>query len=152
MGRNTQLSIEDDNGRQLAIYKVNYGSKLFFKDGDIVDKGKKVAEWDPYTLPVIAETGGIVNYMDLMEGLGNYRSPSLRFCPEKPTDLSNRLKHKIGLAEALELKVQHDNCVVVQELAAFLWFCMFLLRVRRFFLSCCFLVVLLLLFCTSSFC
>ena len=47
--QNTQLSIEDDNGRQLAIYKVNYGSKLFFKDGDIVDKGKKIAEWDIYT-------------------------------------------------------------------------------------------------------
>ena len=68
MGRNTQLSIEDDQKRQLGIYKVNYGSKLFFKDGDIIDKGKKIAEWDPYTLPVIAETGGIVNYMDLMEG------------------------------------------------------------------------------------
>merc|ERR1711965_257689 len=68
MGRNTQLSLEDDTGRQLAIYKVNYGSKLFFKDGEMVKKGKKVAEWDPYTLPVIAETGGIVNYMDLMEG------------------------------------------------------------------------------------
>ena len=54
MGRNTQLSIEDDNGRQLAIYKVNYGSKLFFKDGD-VEKKEKVAEWDPYTLPVIAK-------------------------------------------------------------------------------------------------
>ena len=50
MGRNTQLSIEDENGRQLAIYKVNYGSKLFFKDGETVDKGKKIAEWDPYTL------------------------------------------------------------------------------------------------------
>ena len=68
MGRNTQLSIEDDSGRQLAIYKVNYGSKLFFKDGDTVEKGKKIAEWDPYTLPVIAETSGIVNYMDLAEG------------------------------------------------------------------------------------
>ncbi len=68
MGRNTQLSIEDENGRQLAIYKVNYGSKLFFKDGDLIEKGKKVAEWDPYTLPVIAETSGIVNYMDLVEG------------------------------------------------------------------------------------
>ena len=68
MGRNTQLSIEDDTGRQLAIYKVNYGSKLFFKDGDMIEKGKKIAEWDPYTLPVIAETSGIVNYMDLMEG------------------------------------------------------------------------------------
>ena len=40
MGRNTQLSIEDENGRQLAIYKVNYGSKLFFKDGE--KKSKKV--------------------------------------------------------------------------------------------------------------
>ena len=68
MGRNTQLSIEDDNGRQLAIYKVNYGSKLFYKDGELIDKGKKIAEWDPYTLPVIAETSGIANYMDLMEG------------------------------------------------------------------------------------
>jgi DNA-directed RNA polymerase subunit beta' len=68
MGRNTELSLEDDASRQLAIYKVNYGSKIFFKDGDIVEKGKKIAEWDPYTLPVIAETSGIVNYMDLVEG------------------------------------------------------------------------------------
>ena len=41
MGRNTQLSIDDDNGRQLAIFKVNYGSKLFFKDGELITKGKK---------------------------------------------------------------------------------------------------------------
>ena len=38
MGRNTQLSIEDDQQRQLGIYKVNYGSKLFFKDGDMIEK------------------------------------------------------------------------------------------------------------------
>ena len=44
MGRNTELSLEDDAGRQLAIYKVNYGSKIFFKDGDTVEKGKKIAE------------------------------------------------------------------------------------------------------------
>ena len=69
MGRNTQLSIEDENGIQLAIYKVNYGSRLFFKDGEKIEKGKKIAEWDPYTLPVIAETSGIVNYMDLVEGV-----------------------------------------------------------------------------------
>ena len=68
MGRNTELSIEDDNNIQLGIYKVLYGSKLFFKDGDMIEKGKKIAEWDPYTLPVIAETSGIVNYMDLVEG------------------------------------------------------------------------------------
>ena len=42
MGRNTQLSIEDENARQLAIYKVNYGSKLFYKDGEVIKKGKKL--------------------------------------------------------------------------------------------------------------
>ena len=36
------------------------GSKLFFKDGEKIQKGKKIAEWDPYTLPVIAETSGIL--------------------------------------------------------------------------------------------
>ena len=34
----------------------------------ILLKKEKIAEWDPYTLPVIAETSGIANYMDLMEG------------------------------------------------------------------------------------
>ena len=68
MGRNTQLSLEDDNGRQLALYKVPYGAKIYFQHGDKVGKGKKICEWDPYTLPVIAETGGVANYMDLVEG------------------------------------------------------------------------------------
>ena len=69
MGRNTQLSLEDNNGRQLAIYKVPYGSKLYYQQGETVQKGKKICEWDPYTLPVIAETNGIVNYMDLVDGV-----------------------------------------------------------------------------------
>ena len=41
MGRNTQLSLEDDNGRQLALYKIPYGAKLYFQHGDKVGKGKK---------------------------------------------------------------------------------------------------------------
>ncbi len=69
MGRNTQLSLEDDNGRQLALYKIPYGSKIFYQHGDKVQKGKKICEWDPYTLPVIAETAGTANYMDLVEGV-----------------------------------------------------------------------------------
>ncbi len=69
MGRNTQLSLEDDNARQLALYKIPYGAKLYFEHGDKVGKGKKICEWDPYTLPVIAETGGVANYMDLVEGV-----------------------------------------------------------------------------------
>mgnify|MGYP001196369558 CR=1 FL=1 len=69
MGRNTQLSIEDDNGLQIAVYKVPYGSKLFFKNGDKIKKNSKVCEWDPYTTPVIAEKSGTVNYVDLIDGV-----------------------------------------------------------------------------------
>ncbi len=69
MGRNTQISLEDEKGMQIAIYKVPYGSKLFFKNGDKVKKNSKVCEWDPYTTPVIAEKSGIVNFVDLIDGV-----------------------------------------------------------------------------------
>jgi DNA-directed RNA polymerase subunit beta' len=69
MGRNTQVYIEDENGRQLAVYKVPYGSKLFCDNSEIVKKGKKICEWDPYTLPVIAEKSGTASYMDLVDGI-----------------------------------------------------------------------------------
>ncbi len=69
MGRNTQLSIEDENGLQKAIYKVPYGSKLFFQNDDKIKKNNKICEWDPYTTPVIAETSGIVNFVDLTDGV-----------------------------------------------------------------------------------
>ena len=69
MGRNTELSIENDKGLQVAVYKVPYGSKLFFQNEDKIKKGVKICEWDPYTTPVIAETNGIVNYVDLIDGV-----------------------------------------------------------------------------------
>jgi DNA-directed RNA polymerase subunit beta' len=69
MGRNTEISIEDDNGLQVASYKVPYGSKLFFENDQKVKKGSKICEWDPYTTPVIAEKDGIANYVDLIDGV-----------------------------------------------------------------------------------
>ncbi len=69
MGRNTQISIEDENERQLAVYKVPYGAKLYCDNNDHVKKGTKICEWDPYTMPVIAEKTGITNYMDLVDGV-----------------------------------------------------------------------------------
>ena len=42
MGRNTQLSIEDENGLQKAVYKVPYGSKLFFSNDEKIKKNSKI--------------------------------------------------------------------------------------------------------------
>ncbi|WP_273523332.1 DNA-directed RNA polymerase subunit beta' [Rhodosalinus sediminis] len=69
MGRNMKLSIQDEQGEERASHKVGYGSKLFVKDGAEVERGDKLFEWDPYTLPIIAEKSGIARHVDLVNGV-----------------------------------------------------------------------------------
>ena len=69
MGRNMTLSITDKEGTELANHKVGYGSKVFVKDGQDILRGDKLFEWDPYTLPIIAEKSGTAKYVDLVNGI-----------------------------------------------------------------------------------
>jgi DNA-directed RNA polymerase subunit beta' len=69
MARNTEVALIDDNGRERASYKVPYGARLLKDDGDKVKAGDRLAEWDPYTLPIISEREGNANYVDLSEGI-----------------------------------------------------------------------------------
>ena len=68
MARNGEMVILDAEGRDRATFRIPYGATLHFESGHIVSKGDKMAEWDPYTLPIITDTGGIVKYQDLVEG------------------------------------------------------------------------------------
>ncbi|MCL7466639.1 DNA-directed RNA polymerase subunit beta' [Phaeovulum sp. NW3] len=69
MGRNMQVLILDDQGEERASHKLSYGSKLFVKEGDAVKRGTKLFEWDPYTLPIIAEKAGVARFVDLVSGI-----------------------------------------------------------------------------------
>ena len=69
MGRNTEVALLDKQGREKATHRLAYGSKLLVNDGDKVKRGAKLAEWDPYTVPIITEKDGIVFYGDLIEGM-----------------------------------------------------------------------------------
>lgn len=69
MDRSTEVVIHDEVGRGKAVYKLPYGSKLFVKNGETVQIGKRIASWDPYTIPVIAEESGQVSYQDLYRDL-----------------------------------------------------------------------------------
>jgi DNA-directed RNA polymerase subunit beta' len=69
MGRNMVLAIMDGEGQELANHKVGYGSKVFVKDGTKIARGDKMFEWDPYTLPIIAEKSGTAKYVDLINGI-----------------------------------------------------------------------------------
>ena len=69
MGRNMVLAIMGADGEELANHKVGYGSKVFVKDGATIARGDKMFEWDPYTLPIIAEKAGTVKFVDLINGI-----------------------------------------------------------------------------------
>ena len=69
MGRNMKLRIMGEGDTELASHKIGYGSKLFVKDGAKVARGAKLFEWDPYTLPIIAEKGGTARFVDLVTGV-----------------------------------------------------------------------------------
>jgi DNA-directed RNA polymerase subunit beta' len=69
MSRNAEMILVDGKGRDRAKHRIPYGSQLLIKDGAKVTRGDKLAEWDPYTLPVITEKEGIANYVDLVDGM-----------------------------------------------------------------------------------
>jgi DNA-directed RNA polymerase subunit beta' len=69
MGRAMQIAIIDEAGQERAAHKVSYGAKVHVKDGQAVKRGAKLFEWDPYTLPIIAEKAGVARFVDLVSGI-----------------------------------------------------------------------------------
>ncbi|MBX3517922.1 MAG: DNA-directed RNA polymerase subunit beta' [Rhodospirillales bacterium] len=69
MNRNAELLIVDGQGRERARHRLPYGSKLLCADRAEIKRGDRLAEWDPYTLPIITEKAGIADFVDLVEGI-----------------------------------------------------------------------------------
>ncbi|MCH4892137.1 MULTISPECIES: DNA-directed RNA polymerase subunit beta' [unclassified Sphingomonas] len=68
LSRSAELAIIDEEGRERAVHRIPYGAYVMFEDGDQVKTGDRLAEWDPFTMPVITENPGIVKYVDLIDG------------------------------------------------------------------------------------
>ncbi|MBN8612885.1 MAG: DNA-directed RNA polymerase subunit beta' [Deltaproteobacteria bacterium] len=69
MNRHGVLKIVDDSGREKETYNLTYGAFLRVKDGQAVEKGSKLAEWDPYAIPICTEVAGTVKYGDIIDGV-----------------------------------------------------------------------------------
>jgi DNA-directed RNA polymerase subunit beta' len=69
MGRNTEIVLKDKKGDSKSTHRVPYGSRLLVENGKPVKAGDKMAEWDPYTMPVLTEKDGVAHYFDLVEGV-----------------------------------------------------------------------------------
>ena len=85
MGRNLEIVLLDEAGREKARHRVPYGARLLADDGARVQRGERLAEWDPYTIPIVTEKDGIAHYVDLIEGL------SMREVLDEATGISSRV-------------------------------------------------------------
>ncbi|MEQ8441438.1 MAG: DNA-directed RNA polymerase subunit beta' [Alphaproteobacteria bacterium] len=85
MGRNCELVVLDELGRERAKHRIPYGARLRVDDETQVVKGQTMAEWDPYTIPIITETEGVAHYVDLVEGV------SVRDVVDEATGISSKV-------------------------------------------------------------
>ncbi len=69
VSRNSEITLLDNNQNEIHSYKLPYGSVITHKHGSAVKKGDHLAEWDPYNIPVIVESHGIIKYNDLSENV-----------------------------------------------------------------------------------
>ncbi len=69
LNRTGRVLVTDENGREKESFKLVYGTILNVKDGDKIDKGLKLAEWDPYSNPIVADLTGTIKFDGLVEGI-----------------------------------------------------------------------------------
>ncbi len=68
MARNIAVAIVDQDGTERAVHRIQYGARMKVDEGDKIKRGQRVAEWDPYTRPVLTEVEGAIAFEDLVEG------------------------------------------------------------------------------------
>jgi DNA-directed RNA polymerase subunit beta' len=93
MNRNGEMAILDESGRERERYPLIYGAKLKVEEGMKVNAGAIMAEWDPYTLPILTEVTGIVKYGDLVENV------SIQEQVDEVTGLSRKVVIESKVAE-----------------------------------------------------
>ena len=70
IGRMAEMHIVDVNTDMvLTSANIVYGSKLFFKNGDLLKKGDVICEWDPFNAVIVSEVGGTLKFSNLIEGV-----------------------------------------------------------------------------------
>jgi len=68
MGRSIVVAVTDPDGTERAVHRIQNGARLRVQDGQEIKRGQRIAEWDPYTRPILTEVDGTVAFEDLVEG------------------------------------------------------------------------------------
>ncbi|HAL44888.1 MAG TPA: DNA-directed RNA polymerase subunit beta', partial [Phycisphaerales bacterium] len=66
--RNGEMALVDEKGREYDKFKVPYGAIIDVRDGQEVKARSRLFSWDPHRVPILAEIGGIIRFVDILEG------------------------------------------------------------------------------------
>ena len=115
LSRNAKIQIISNNEEKFSS-NIPFGSKIFYENGQDVDANKVIAEWDPYTLPIISEKNGYAKYIDLKQGI------SFRESIDDTTGISSKVvidwsqnqksknfKPAINLLDSLDQNIEEDT-------------------------------------------
>jgi len=69
VSRSGELGVIDSHGRERERYKIPYGAVINSGDGQAVNGGQIVANWDPHTHPIVVEVAGKVRFIDFTDGV-----------------------------------------------------------------------------------
>ncbi|MFW5768102.1 MAG: DNA-directed RNA polymerase subunit beta', partial [Bacteroidota bacterium] len=70
IGRMAEMKIIDDNtGITLMTNNIPYGAKLYVQDGQKVEKGTKICQWDPFNAIIVSEKNGVAKFKNVIEGI-----------------------------------------------------------------------------------
>jgi DNA-directed RNA polymerase subunit beta' len=69
MNRHGAVAVVDESGREREHFSLTYGSFVKVKEGEKVERGTMLAEWDPYAIPILTEVDGVVKYGDVVEAV-----------------------------------------------------------------------------------
>jgi DNA-directed RNA polymerase subunit beta' len=69
MVRNMVVAVVDPDGTERAHHRIPYGARMRVEDGATIKRGQRIAEWDPYTRPILTEVEGQIAFEDLVDGL-----------------------------------------------------------------------------------
>ncbi|HED19086.1 MAG TPA: DNA-directed RNA polymerase subunit beta', partial [Gammaproteobacteria bacterium] len=69
VSRSGEIGVVDEHGRERERYKIPYGAVILTREGDTVEGGQIVANWDPHTHPIVTEVAGTVRFVDFADGI-----------------------------------------------------------------------------------
>ncbi len=108
MNRNGTIAIADSKGREKEKYSVVYGAKLQVLDGQRVEIGQKLIEWDPYSTPIITELGGRIALGDIVEGV------SIKEEVDEVTGLAHKviIDYPANMRPRISIKDEHGKATL----------------------------------------